>query len=272
MKGHYAIKFKGIDPEKQDWLIAMLTQMGSDGFEQFDEAVIAYVLVENFNENEFNDFIAANGFSFEKEMIAVKNWNALWESNFEPVSVDDFVFVRAAFHDSRRGYQHEILITPKMSFGTGHHATTYIMMSQMRDINFAGKRVFDFGTGTGVLAILAEKLGAVSVIAVDNDEWSIKNAGENIINNNCKNISLFQQDDAKRVESFDVILANINKNVILDNIKTLSLQLQPGACILFSGLLSEDQTDIVRAAKTVGLEFQLKQERGQWICMLFVKL
>ena len=124
-------------------------------------------------------------FIFKETLIPEANWNQVWESNFDPVIVDDFVAIRADFHEPVKGVSLEIIITPKMSFGTGHHATTYMMIEQMRELDFTGKSVFDFGTGTGVLAILAEKLGANKVIAVDNDEWSIENAEENFEKNNC---------------------------------------------------------------------------------------
>ncbi len=134
-----------------------------------------------------NDLTSSLQLSFSKTIIEETNWNQVWESNFDPVIVDDFVAVRAHFHEPIKNVQHEIVITPKMSFGTGHHATTYMMMQQMRELDFAGKNVFDFGTGTGVLAILAEKLGAQKVIAIDNDDWSIENADENVKRNNCTN-------------------------------------------------------------------------------------
>src|SRR5882724_11850115 len=120
------------------------------------------------------------------------------------------------------GTEHEIIITPKMSFGTGHHATTYMMVKQMRGIDFNNKTVFDFGTGTGVLAILAEKLGALKIIAIDNDDWSITNAAENIQQNNCSKIQLLKTDNTEMNQQFDIILANINKNTILGNFSSLT--------------------------------------------------
>ncbi len=147
--------------------------------------------------------------------IEKQNWNALWESNFEPVQVDDFVGVRAGFHAPFGGVvEHDIVITPKMSFGTGHHGTTYCVMQLMRGIDFANKSVFDFGTGTGILAILAQKLGAGPVLAVDNDDWCIENASENIIVNNTQSIEIEKVNDANLNKKFNIIIANINKNII----------------------------------------------------------
>jgi ribosomal protein L11 methyltransferase len=135
--------------------------------------------------------------------------------------VDHFVAVRADFHEPIKDVKYEIIITPKMSFGTGHHATTYMMMEQMRDANFTDKIVFDFGTGTGVLAILAEKMGAKKIMAIDSDEWSIENANENIKRNNCTAIELQLTNTADVKSEFDIILANINKNIILENLELL---------------------------------------------------
>src|SRR5205085_7037613 len=137
-----------------------------------------------------------------------------WEKNFERVIIDDFVAIRAPFHKPIQKVTHEIVITPKMSFGTGHHATTFMMIQQMQDVDFKNKKVLDFGTGTGILAILAEKLGATKITAIDNDEWSISNANENIKTNNCRNIQLLLSDSPMLSQKFDVILANINKSVI----------------------------------------------------------
>jgi ribosomal protein L11 methyltransferase len=156
-----------------------------------------------------------------------------------------------------------------MSFGTGHHATTWMMMQQMRLIDFSGKRVFDFGTGTGVLAILAAKLGAASVVAVDIDEWSITNAEENIGRNNVKEIDLQQADSAAGESMFDIILANINRNVILDNLLNLSKRLNKGGTILLSGLLKEDEEVVRPACENHSLVFVSREERNNWICIKF---
>ncbi|MEI9809072.1 MAG: 50S ribosomal protein L11 methyltransferase [Bacteroidota bacterium] len=205
--------------------------------------------------------------SFNKTIIEETNWNQLWESNFDPVIVDDFVAVRADFHAPVKGVEHEIIVTPKMSFGTGHHATTYMMIQQMRQIDFTGKTVLDFGTGTGVLAILAEKLGAQKITALDHDDWSIDNAGENISRNNCKLIRLKKADTANVDNSCDIILANINKNVILDNFPVLVKQLAPGGILLLSGLLPGDQHDIFRKNDAYSLQLIQTTVRANWLCI-----
>src|SRR5205809_7074705 len=143
-------------------------------------------------------------------MIAEQNWNSIWEENFQPVIIQNAVAIRAHFHQPITTVQHEIIITPKMSFGTGHHATTYLMLEQMTSIDFAGKSVLDYGTGTGVLSIYAEKLGAAAITAIDNDEWSINNAAENIQQNNCKKINLALGNKPPAKHIYQVELANIN--------------------------------------------------------------
>ncbi|MFI5196733.1 MAG: 50S ribosomal protein L11 methyltransferase, partial [Chitinophagales bacterium] len=175
------------EPESE-MLMAMLADAGYDGFEETENELLAYIEELKFHEDELTALAGASGMTYRTEIIPAQNWNALWESNFEPVVVKDFCTIRAHFHDINTDTPYNITITPKMSFGTGHHATTQQMIMLMKDIPFAGCSVLDFGTGTGVLAILAEMLGAKQVLAIDNDEWSVENARENIERNYCKNI------------------------------------------------------------------------------------
>jgi ribosomal protein L11 methyltransferase len=197
--------------------------------------------------------------------IEKQNWNEVWESNFEPVQVEDFVGIRASFHQPIQGVEHEIVITPKMSFGTGHHATTYLVMQAMRQLDWKNKSVFDFGTGTGILAILAEKLGAESVLAIDNDDWCIENATENVVINLCSKIKIAKANSAEMGRRFDIILANINKHIILSNITYLGNSLQKGGLILLSGLLEEDESDILIACHSAGWKHQITNKRNGWI-------
>ncbi len=249
-------------------LIAELSTIGFDGFEE-GEDLKAFIPSDNFDEAELVGITSAHKLSFKKTVIEETNWNALWESNFQPVIVDDFVAIRADFHERIKNVEHDILITPKMSFGTGHHATTYMMVQQMREIDLTGKTVLDFGTGTGVLAILAEKRGAKNIIAADNDDWSITNAEENIQKNNCSNIELKKTDNAEMAGHFDIILANINKNIILENLSSLVSQLSVKGTLLLSGLLEEDETDIAAAAGKYPLVFNGKTTDRGWICLRF---
>ena len=177
--------------------------------------------------------------------------------------------VRADFHTSITNTKFEIVITPKMSFGTGHHATTYMMIELMRHIDFSRKSVLDFGTGTGILAILAEKSGAGKIRAIDNDDWSIANAGENLKKNNCSKTVLEKASDTSSAIKVDIILANINKNVILENFEKLVQLLSPNGVILLSGLLKNDKEEVFTEAKRSGLTVKKEVERNNWIALQF---
>lgn len=257
------------DDNIKDVLIAQLSDTGFDAFEESDGNLIAYCTKDVFDEHILKRLLDEYNVTFTKEVIPPQNWNELWESNFNPITVDDFVAVRASFHHPIKGVEHEIVITPKMSFGTGHHATTYMMMQQMRGIDFNGKAVFDFGTGTGILAILAKMLGAGNVTAIDIDEWSITNAKENFDNNNIAGIRLLQADTPTVIEQkFDVILANINKHVLMEFIPTLKNMLNPGGLLLLSGLLAEDEQDILLKASQNYLSHIVTTARNKWISIL----
>lgn len=269
MKDHIQIEFQHITSEQSDILLAQLSSIGFEGFEEEENSLKAFILTNDFNEESLNEIATFNQLEYSKTELKETNWNAVWESNFQPVIVDEFVGIRADFHEPIMGVEHEILVTPKMSFGTGHHATTYMMIQQMKGIDFKNKSVFDFGTGTGVLAILAEKLGASNILAVDNDEWSISNTAENLERNKCRNIQLQKADDAGSGNIFDIILANINKNVIVDNLEVLSKQLAPDGVLLLSGLLSTDEADILTATLKFQLFFNEKTERNNWIALKF---
>lgn len=236
------------DEAVKDMIIAALADLGFDGFEETETGLFSYIDSAKFDAEVTTglaDLVGRNGVTYTNITIDKQNWNALWESNFEPVLVDDFVGVRANFHAPfNNQVEHDIIITPKMSFGTGHHGTTYSVMQLMRGIDFKGQSVFDFGTGTGLLAILAHKLGASYVLGVDNDDWCIENATENIIVNNTQSIEIHMVDNANLDKKFNIIIANINKNIILDNLAFLADATVPGGVVLLSGLLVEDEAEI----------------------------
>lgn len=252
--------------EEQEILISRLSDLEAIGFEQGEDFLLAYFQEDDFKSYEVNELL--HGKNFVITTVAEKNWNQEWESNFQPVTVEGFCGIRAHFHPPFNDVQHDILITPKMSFGTGHHATTYMMIKHMQDIDFNGKTVLDFGTGTGVLAILAEKLGASEVIAIDNDEWSIKNAEENLSKNECKKIVL-ELTETIPEQKYDVILANINRNILLQYMTTLRSLLKENGSLLLSGLLKADETIIEDAAHAAGLNKRKQLERDNWIALLF---
>lgn len=269
MLDHIQITFTDILPEQQDILIAHLAEAGYEGFEEIGNELKAFISEKDFDKTFLQELTYKYQLNYSEEKIPEQNWNTVWESNFQPVVVDDFVAIRADFHEPLKAVTHEIVITPKMSFGTGHHATTYMMVQQMRNIDFSNKKAFDFGTGTGVLAILAEKLGAAEIFAIDNDDWSIANAGENISRNNCAKIRLRRADAMSDNLSYDVILANINRNVILDNFETLVSHLADNGILLLSGLLTEDEPAIAEQANLFGLEKIGGIERNTWICLQY---
>jgi ribosomal protein L11 methyltransferase len=254
--------------QQQEILISQLSDLGAEGFEQIDNYLIAY-----FNENVFKSYDVNESlreYSFTTKTIEEKNWNEVWESNFQPVIVDNFCAIRAEFHEPIKDAEHEIIITPKMSFGTGHHATTYMMIERMSEIDFKNKIVFDFGTGTGILSILAEKLGAQKIIAVDVDEWSITNAKENVERNNCSKIAVNLSSQIPD-DKFDVILANINRNVILNYLPQLNNVLKENCYLLLSGLLTSDEKDIIKACNNEKIQFLKRSERNNWISLFFIK-
>lgn len=257
--------------EVNEILIAQLSALGFDGFEEAENCINAFIAEADFNEDELQSILNEKNLSYQKQVIKKQNWNQLWESNFDTVIVDDFVGVRADFHEPIAGVKHEIVITPKMSFGTGHHATTFMMMQLMREIDFSNKTVFDFGTGTGILAILAEKLGAAKITAIDNDDWCIENASENILKNNCSRVEVHKSDKPSAQEQYQVIIANINKHIILANIEFIDQSIILGGDILLSGLLVDDEADIHSSVQSFGWQYQKTVRKGDWIALHFKK-
>ena len=265
------IKFADLQPEQKEILIAQLAEAGYEGFEETDNGLDAFINKKDFDKSLLHEISYKYQTPYTSEKIAATNWNKIWESSFEPVIVEDYVAVRAGFHKPIANTKFEIVITPKMSFGTGHHATTYMMIELMKGIDFKNRSVLDFGTGTGILAILAEKSGAGKVNAIDNDDWSIANAEENFKKNDCKKIVLKKADDASSEMKFDIILANINKNVILENFNLLTGQLKDGGLLLLSGLLESDKNDILNSANLLNLKMQKTLIRSNWIAIQLSK-
>ncbi|HEX6848247.1 MAG TPA: 50S ribosomal protein L11 methyltransferase [Chitinophagaceae bacterium] len=264
------ISFNDLQPEQKEILIAQLADAGYEGFEEKSTGLDAFINSKSFDKAIIDEISFKYQTPYTKEKIAETNWNQVWESNFQPVVVNDYVAVRADFHKPITHTAFEIVITPKMSFGTGHHATTSMMIELMKDIDFNEKSILDFGTGTGILAILAEKKGAKKIVAIDNDDWSIANAKENFKKNNCKKIILRQASDATVEMKFDIILANINKNVIVENLVSLTAQLNENGRILLSGLLADDQDEILSNTTVLNLTFEKELIRDNWIALEFV--
>lgn len=269
---YYQLTIPSAASENRDLLIAALAEAGIEGFEEHETHLIAFVSEADYKEAKINAVLNESGLRAEMETIAPRNWNAEWEADFEPVIIGDFCTIRAHFHAIPVSTKYDIVITPKMSFGTGHHATTHLMVAQMEEIDFNNKSVFDFGTGTGVLAILAEKLGATQVVAIDNDEWSYENTKENIQLNNCKNITVSMDDiEVLSGSSFDIILANINRHILLRYMNDMYAMLVSGGTLLMSGLLTDDEEMVCKSASEVGFEVKKVNARNNWITILCLK-
>ena len=270
MKKFIKVEVESISLDESEILMAELSENNFYAFEQNENDLIGYIIEEDFDVLKLNMLLPQNTI-YKYSIIEDKNWNEEWESQLQSVTINNFAGIRASFHKPLENVKHEIIITPKMSFGTGHHATTFLMIELMQKINFKNKKVLDFGVGTGVLAILAEKLGASSVLAIDCDEWSIHNATENIKANNCKRIITEKRDNIKGIYGVDIVLANINFNVLEENAKNLSTVLKTGSVLIISGFLSNDENNIVSVfVKNDFVKKQSSQKEG-WIALVFEK-
>jgi ribosomal protein L11 methyltransferase len=273
MADYVKIEFENLNSEQKEIIIAVLSEMSYEGFEEEDDLLKAFIPSGIYSENKLKTFCKDHGLSFSISKLEDKNWNTHWESNFQPVIINrpidnvPWVAIRAAFHQPIRDIKHELIITPKMSFGTGHHATTSMMIKMMSQVNFAGRTVLDFGTGTGILAILSEKLGASKIIAIDNDDQSIDNATENFDSNKCSKIQLLEASTANVDIKFDIILANIIKGVILDNLAAFTKEMVNDGVILLSGLLADDERELLEKATGYNLILNKKIEDKNWICL-----
>jgi ribosomal protein L11 methyltransferase len=227
------------------------------------------VKVWDTHEEDIRQFFEYRNIPFTYERVDGKNWNASWEASFSPVSIGSFCNIRAQFHALRADVMHDIVIDPKMAFGTGHHDTTYQMVQAMETYIAPGSQVIDLGTGTGILAILAEKMGAAHVLAIDNDPAAIENTKENLVLNHCDRIKV-QWGDVSDVENelaaFDLILANINRNVLLDVAEKLSNQASQGTELIMSGVLKTDASQVMKAYEAAWSP-QLISQSEDWVCI-----
>lgn len=267
MDNFLQVNFTDLSNEQQEILIAELSQAGYEGFEQGTDFLRACISERLFHKDNLAEIVKKYRITHTIDLIQPKNWNEEWERSFEPVIVENFCAIRASFHPAVTSVQHEIIITPKMSFGTGHHATTFQVIHMMQDVDFVNRKVFDFGTGTGVLAILSEKLGASYVHAIDIDDWSIDNAKENVKENQCSRIRLEKAGSIPSGDVFDIILANINKHVILENLPSIAKQLHQQGVLILSGLLLQDLPDIENCAMKEKLVVKTQSQKYDWIAV-----
>lgn len=277
------IKFT-IEPYEEpvaDALIAELSNIGYDGFSYTDDGFTAYTDKASYNAEAIQNLEILQYFS---EIYSIKttvqeiedqDWNKVWEENFTPIVVDNRIQVRAGFHEPIPGIEYEIIIEPKMSFGTGHHATTALMLRTILEqaSNIKGKRVLDMGCGTGILSIMASKVGAREVTGIDIDEWAYNNAMENLQNNHINNITI-KIGDASLLAAekpFDIILANINRNILLNDMEHYNARLQPEGLLIMSGFYEHDLPMIREKAESLGLEYKSFHEEKQWVAACFYK-
>lgn len=262
------------DPLFSEILIAEISQAGFDSFLENENGFEAYAEVDRFDESLVeeikNKYDQVKPLLFSWDRIEKKNWNEEWEKSYEPIIVDDRCVIRAEFHQIKKEYPYTITITPKMSFGTGHHQTTYLMIKAQMDMDHKNKMVMDAGCGTAILSIMASKLGAKSVEAFDIDEWSVINGKENIEVNNCENINIRQGmiSELTFEDNYDIILANINKNILLQELPQYVAYLNPGGYLLLSGFYEKDIPDLITRAHVYQLKQVSSDVRENWASLL----
>lgn len=255
-------------------IMAELGDAGYDSFVEIDSGLLAYIPKNQYDEEKLKAVLrSVEGCqaTYELATIPDQDWNAAWEKEHQPVMVDNFCWIYAPFHQPNPNAEYNILIEPKMSFGTAHHPTTYMMLQLLNSEPLAGKRVLDMGSGTGVLSIFAEKRGAAYVEAIDNDEWAYRNALENLENNNCRNIKALLGDAALLTpdKRFDVVVANINRNILLRDMHCYTAVLAPGGTLLLSGFYEHDIPAIRAKAEASGLAFDHYESRQDWVAVKF---
>jgi ribosomal protein L11 methyltransferase len=263
-------------PEYIEVLQAFFSEYPFDSFLDEEDGFKAYIPNQELTEEvrEFlHDLRERYPFSFTEEPMKNINWNSEWENNYSPIEVGNYIRIRAEFHEVKSGFSHELVITPKMAFGTGHHETTWMMMDQMQKLDWSGKSVFDFGAGTGILAMVAALEGSTDIDAVDNEHPAFLSISENSERNGVGEwIKPFYGTlEVVPEREYDVILANINRNVILESVPSLVNRLKPNGKILVSGILIEDESIITSAFEAKGLNKKDLQNRGKWICLVFEK-
>ena len=257
----------------------LIAELGNAGFESFVEnenGVTAYIQKQDWHPTILDAIFVLNSNEFliqyTKNEVPQTNWNAEWEKNFKPIQVDDLVSIRAPFHENPH-LKYDIVIVPKMSFGTGHHETTHMMVQHLLALDLENKQVLDMGCGTGILAIFAEMKGANPIDAIDIDAWCYENSLENIARNNCSHISVFEGDSALLVhKNYDVIIANINRNILLKDMKTYANCLNEKGVLLLSGFYQEDISIIDAEVSKYNLKLQTFIERNNWVALKYNKL
>ena len=260
--------------EQNDILIALLADAGFESFEDTDTHLLAYIPEKDFSEDRLREIPFCQRGAAEITLIPEQNWNAVWESNYPPVLIANRCYIYAPFHEKRPEIEFNILVRPKMAFGTAHHETTAQMIELMLEQDFTDKTVLDMGCGTGVLAILASLKGARHIDAVDNDNWSYENTEENRKANHRTNITTVLGDASfleDKPATYDIVLANINKNILLNDMPAYAKALKTGGKIFFSGFYNNDLDDIKTKAASLRLQYQNHHTQNNWVAAVFTK-
>ncbi|MFR2510373.1 50S ribosomal protein L11 methyltransferase [Odoribacter laneus] len=267
--------------EIADILIATMSSIGYEGFQYTDTGFTAYIICEQFEEERIQKLEILQSLAVDYQIdwnfsvLQDRDWNLEWEKNFTPIVVDNRILIRAGFHPTIPGIDYDIIIEPKMSFGTGHHPTTTLMLETLLDFSgqMKGKRVLDMGCGTGILSILAAKLGASTVTGIDIDEWSYRNARENIENNQLQNIQIKIGNAGllEKEKEFDFILANINRNILLTDMPFYERCLKDGGILIMSGFYTQDLPSIRQKAAELGMTYGDQKMKQNWVAVSFTK-
>ncbi len=273
-----ALSLSDIEEYQQDLLVAELADIGFDTFEDTEDGVAAFIVAAEFVQTKLDDLLKTFSddfkYSYTIHHIEPENWNEEWEKNFSPLIINEDCYVRATFHEHQPQYKYEIVIDPKMAFGTGHHQTTTMMMLYILETDVKDKLVLDMGAGTGILGILASKRGAKQIVAIDNDDICYLSAIENAALNEIDNLtSLCGSKETIPKEEFDVILANINRNILLDQIETYAAVLKNNGIILFSGFYEDPDLEMIKQhCLKFNLNYVDHKKIGDWVAAQFISL
>ena len=262
--------------EARDILVAELSYLGYETFQESEFGISAYISKDQYEEKVYEEIYCVKNMIFGKVqfdhvLFKEKNWNEYWEKNFQPVIIDDKLLIKAPFHEIQEKYEYVIVLEPKMSFGTGHHPTTRVMLSAMIEMDLSEKDILDIGCGTGILSIFAGLKSANRIIGIDNNDWAYRNALENIQLNNVPDVTINEGDihSVELNQKYDVILANINRNVILQEMSSFLNFLKPGGSILFSGILKENFPEVHEEAMKNNLLLIERQEFKDWLMLKY---
>jgi ribosomal protein L11 methyltransferase len=271
---HYLeVRIKSESAAQSEMLMAWLFEFSFDSFEEADGELIGYIAKDAFEEHKAGITQQIGSAEWTVSEIENKNWNEDWESNFQPIVIEDQLHIRASFHSADPNIPLEIVIDPKMSFGTGHHQTTYLCSKTVMKLDVAGKDIMDMGSGTGILAILAKLKNANRVVAIDNDEWAFENCKENVVANGCESIEVLLGDalTLEGMGQFDLFIANINRNILLRDLQLYAPHVKSGGQLLLSGFYAEDVQLLTDEASSHGFSLDSKDSRNNWCTLLFSK-